>query len=325
MNTHFIHNNTLRLLLLAGLLGLLAACGGHGDHADDRDGYAHDDGHAHVDEDSHEEEGHTVIPAEMAAAMGVRTALVEPGTIADELALYGRIEPNAERLRAVAARFPGVVQEVSVQVGTAVRAGQVLATVESNESLRSYTVTAPIGGIVTRRAVNPGETTGGEALFEVASFDSVWAELSVFPRDRGRLRVGQAVVVQAADGEARGSGRIAFISPVGVANQSLVARVVLANADGQWTPGQFVNARVAVAQSDPLLVVPLSALQTWEGRDVVAINEGDEYRLQPVRLGRRDGTQVEVLEGIEPGTRIVVANSYLVKADVEKSGAAHEH
>lgn len=320
MNTLSILSSRLRLALSAGLLGLLAACGGG--HADVED---HGHGEESADHDHDEEEGRTVIPAGMAAAMGIRTAAVQTGTIAEELLLYGRIQPNAERLRAVTARFPGVVQEVPVQVGATVRAGQLLATVESNESLRSYPVTAPIGGVVVRRAINPGEMAGGEALFEIANFDSVWAELSVFPRDRGRLGAGQPVTIVAADGGATGSGRVSFISPVGTASQALAARVVLANAEGQWTPGQFVNARVAVAESAPTLVVPLAALQTWEGTEVVALNEGDEYHLQPVKTGRRDATHAEVLEGLSPGARIVVANSYLVKADVEKSGASHEH
>ena len=44
-----------------------------------------------------------------------------------------------------------------------------------------------------------------------------------------------------------------------------------------------------------------------------------------VRLGKRDGRQVEVLEGLDAGDAVVVEQSYLIKADIEKAGAAHEH
>jgi membrane fusion protein, heavy metal efflux system len=270
-------------------------------------------------------EGRVTMLAETAGSQGVATAIAGPGVVGETLPLYGRIQPNAERRRAVHARFQGMVQDVSVQVGDAVKAGQVLANVESNESLRSYAVTAPIAGTVVSRNVNPGEATGSAALFEIANFGSVWAELSVFPRDRTRLKGGQVVEVAATDGAARGTGRISHVSPVGTASQSLVARVVLDNSGGQWTPGQFVNGTVTVAQSRAALLVPVAALQTFRDWDVVAVNDGELYQLQPVELGRRDGANVEVLSGLAPGARVVTANSYLVKADVEKSGASHDH
>ena len=72
-------------------------------------------------------------------------------------------------------------------------------------------------------------------------------------------------------------------------------------------------------------MVPLSALQTMEGRDVVFVRSGDRYTARPVQLGKRDGRQVEVLGGVEVGDEVVVEQSYLIKADIEKAGAAHEH
>ena len=53
------------------------------------------------------------------------------------------------------------------------------------------------------------------------------------------------------------------------------------------------------------------------------INE--EYEVRMLDLGRQDGEWIEVLGGIEIGTRYVTLNSYLVKADIEKSGASHDH
>lgn len=270
-------------------------------------------------------EGRVRIAADMAQAQDLKTAIAGAGAIRETVSLYGSIQPDAERQRAVTARFPGIIRSVPVQAGDRVKAGQALATVESNESLQVYAVTAPIAGTVTRRNTNPGEATGSEALFEVADFASVWAELSVFPRDRGRLARDQAVEVSAADGTATGSGRIRYLSPVGAANQALLARVVLDNGAGQWTPGQFVNARVTVAEAPATTVVPLAALQTFRDWDVVFVVDGETYQAQPVQLGRRDASHAEILAGLAPGARIVVANSYLVKADIEKSGASHDH
>lgn len=270
-------------------------------------------------------EGAITIAADMAKASGMKVATAGEGLLHQTLSLYGSIQPDPERMRAVTARFPGLVRGVSANVGDVVSKGQTLATIESNESLQVYAVTAPIAGALTARHINPGESAGTDTLFEVADFSSVRAELNVFPRDRGQLKPGQTVNVTAADGAAKSEGTISYIAPVGSAQQALTARVVLDNAQGQWTPGQFVNAQVTIGSAVAPLVVPLTALQTFRDWDVVFVNEGDQYQALPIELGRNDGQHVEVLNGLKAGAAIVVENSYLVKADIEKSGASHDH
>ncbi|MBA2592209.1 MAG: efflux RND transporter periplasmic adaptor subunit [Pseudomonadota bacterium] len=271
-------------------------------------------------------EGRTTIAADMAKAGGIETAVAGPAVLRETLTLYGTIEPNAERVRSVTARFPGPIRSVSKQIGDRVKASDTLATVESNESLQTYAVTAPISGVVTQRSANPGESAGSEPLFVISDFGSVWAELTVFPRERPRLRAGQPVTVSATDGEQTGEGAIGYISPVGTAaNQSLVARVVLDNARGQWTPGLFVTGNVTVGEIRVDLAVPDEALQTFRDFTVVFAQVGETYEVRMLELGASDGEVTEVLGGLEPGTLYVTENSYLIKADIEKTAASHDH
>jgi cobalt-zinc-cadmium efflux system membrane fusion protein len=100
---------------------------------------------------------------------------------------------------------------------------------------------------------------------------------------------------------------------------------VLDNADGGWTPGQFVEGRVTVATTPVDLAVPLASLQRFRGFDVVFAQFGETYEVRMLTLGRRDANSVEVLAGLEPGTTYVTENSYLIKADIEKAGASHDH
>jgi cobalt-zinc-cadmium efflux system membrane fusion protein len=270
-------------------------------------------------------EGRTTIAADVARDAGIRTAEAGPGTIRDELLLYGAIGPDTTRIREVHARFPGVIRSVARNVGDAVRVGEALATVESNESLQTYTVAAPIAGTITERHAAPGEQTDDESLFEIADFSSVWAELDVFSRDRPRLREGLPVAISTDNG-LTATGTIAYLAPVGNrASQSLTARVVLDNADGRWTPGQFVEGRVTIATTPVDLAVPLSALQRFREFDVVFAQVGDTYEVRMLTLGRRDASFVEVLGGLAAGTTYVTENSYLIKADIEKAGASHDH
>ncbi|WP_049425751.1 efflux RND transporter periplasmic adaptor subunit, partial [Stenotrophomonas maltophilia] len=78
----------------------------------------------------------------------------------------------------VTARFPGPVRSVRVGVGDQVRTGQVLATVESNLSLTTYTITAPINGVVMARTATVGMSAPeGAPLFEVADLSTLWVDL----------------------------------------------------------------------------------------------------------------------------------------------------
>jgi cobalt-zinc-cadmium efflux system membrane fusion protein len=269
-------------------------------------------------------EGRTTIAADVARDAGIGTATAGPGAISDELVLYGAIGPDTTRIRQVHARFPGVIRSVARNIGDTVRAGETLATVESNESLQTYNVAAPIAGVITQRHAAPGEQTDADSLFEIADYSTVWAELDVFSRDRPRLSQGLPVAITTDTG-LQASGTISYLAPVGNrASQSLTARVVLDNADGRWTPGQFVEGRVTVATT-VALAVPLSALQRFRDFDVVFAQVGETYEVRMLTLGRRDATHVEVLGGLEPGTTYVTENSYLIKADIEKSGASHDH
>jgi cobalt-zinc-cadmium efflux system membrane fusion protein len=270
-------------------------------------------------------EGRTAIPADVAKTAGIETAVAGPGTLHETLTLYGSVVPDATRVREVRARFPGVVQSVSKRMGDTVRSGEALAAIESNESLRTYAVNAPIGGVITRRHAEPGEQTSDESLFEIADFSRVWAELKVFPRDRARLKTGQTVRIH-SEGMPEASGTISYVAPIGERNaQSVTARVVLDNTSGVWTSGQFVEGVVTVSETPVGMAVPLSSLQTFRDMDVVYARFGDTYEVRMVELGRRDAERAEVLGGLPPGTTYVTQNSYLIKADIEKSGASHDH
>lgn len=270
-------------------------------------------------------EGRTRIEPEIARTFGLETELAGPAKIQETIAVYGRIVPVPERVSSVSARFEGVIESVAVSVGDSVRPGQILARIESNESLKSYTITAPIGGVLTKRQANPGEQTDRRLLFEIMDTSTVWAELAVFPSDRAGVRTGAPVVVEAAAGNLRLEGRLTYLNTVAEANQSVLARVVLENPHGVLVPGLYVAGEIQVAEHSVPLAVRRSGLQSFRDFTVVYALIGDVYEVRMLDLGRRDTEWVEVLGGLEPGTRYVTTNSYLVKADIEKSGASHDH
>lgn len=270
-------------------------------------------------------EGRTRIGTDVAEAFGLEVMNAGPAVIKETLLVYGQISPNTERVRSVSARFDGVIKSVKASVGETVQQGQTIATIESNESLNTYNITAPISGVVTRRTANPGENTQGRNLFTIMDNSSVWAELSLFPKDRAKIQVGLPVKIIAANGQSAFESSISQISITAQASQAVLARVVLDNPNGDFMPGMFVTGEIVIAEHSVPLAVKRSGLQAFRDFTVVYAKVGNDYEVRMLDLGSQDSEWVEVLGGLDPGTVYVTTNSYLIKADIEKSGASHDH
>lgn len=301
------------------LILLLAACGRE-DSKPVADTHPESE-HREADEN----QGRVRIPADVAAASKLLAEAAGPASLSETLTLYGKIATNAEHQREVAARFPGLIRSVRRSLGDTVKAGETLAVIESNLSLEPVALTAPMAGVITARDANAGEQSGERMLFTITDPASVWAELSVFPRDRVRVRPGAVVHVRAADGGEAISGQVSRIGLEAGGNQAVTARVVLDNRSGALPPGTFVTAEVEVGSIEVPLAVKTSGLQQFREASVVFERIGDQYEVRVLKLGRRHGEWVEVLDGLKPGAVYVSGNSYLIKADIEKSGASHDH
>lgn len=286
--------------------------------------------HSEAEHDSDEEKGEhkettlALTPAQLKAT-GIDLAQVGPANIRETLSLYGIVAPNAERMREVAARFPGTIRRIDKRIGDAVRQGETLALVESNESLQTYAVTAPLAGIVTSRNANAGEQTVDKPLFTVADLSTVWIELSLFPRDVAKVRVGQTVRVANTDAGLSAEGTIAYVAPFGSsANQTITARVLLNNSEHRWAPGLYVTAAVTLSEQRVDLAIRNDAVQNIEGRPSVFVKEAKGFEPRAIRLGRSDGEYSEVIDGLSVGATYVTANSFVLKAELTKGEAQDE-
>jgi cobalt-zinc-cadmium efflux system membrane fusion protein len=287
----------------------------------------HEVGETGAESESHVDEGDTVqLTPEQIANARIGLATVGPASVREHLPLYGVVAPNAERVREVTARFPGVIRSITKRVGDSVRQGEALASVESNESLQTYAVIAPLTGVITARNANPGEYTGDKALFTVADLSTVWVELSLFPRDIAKVRVGQSVRVKGADNALSADGRVVYVAPFSSStNQTLSARVLLDNAERKWPPGLYVTAELTLTSTTVPLTVRTEALQTLEDRTVVFVRGPQGFEPRTVELGRSDGEISEVITGVAPGETYATQNSFILKAELGKGEAEHGH
>lgn len=270
-------------------------------------------------------EGRTSIPKQVADGAGIKTEVAGSAVIRDTVQLTGNVVLDANRHAAIKARFPGIVRVVHVQQGQRVKRGQALATVEGNESMRTYPVLAPFDGVVLTRTTNVGDVVGDNTLIEMADLSDVWVELHAIGRDASRLAAGQAVVIRASTSEAEAKSTIDTLLPTTTRQQSVVARVLLPNPEGLWRPGTTVAGEVTLTARVVPLAVKESGLQRFRDFTVVFAQFGQTYEVRMLELGARDGDNVEVISGLKPGTTYVAEQSFLIKADIEKSGASHDH
>lgn len=270
-------------------------------------------------------EGRVQIANDVAALSEIKTATAGPQILRETVRLTGRVQVDPNRLALVRARFPGVVSGVQRDVGDRVKQGDPLAKIQSNESLQHYTVTAPIDGVIIKRELQLGAATGDTPLFVIADLSQVWVELDVFDKDLTNVAIGQPVEIKTLAGDAI-AGKIDWLSPMlAHTSQSVQARVIVANADNTLRPGQFVRGQVTVAEVTVPLAVRRSGMQQFRDFQVVFARFDDTYEVRMLEVGRSDSEWVEVLGGLKPGTEYVIENSYLIKADIEKSGASHDH
>ncbi|MFT5500218.1 MAG: cobalt-zinc-cadmium efflux system membrane fusion protein [Woeseiaceae bacterium] len=272
-------------------------------------------------------EGRTQIEPDVASAMGIEVEQATNGLVRETVDLQGTVLPHPDAVTEVRGRFPGLVLSLEKTVGDSVRQGEELARVQSNESLQTYVVTAPQDGTVIERNASVGGASSDRPLYVIADMSRMVADFKIYPRDLDRVAVGQTVqVLTSVDSSTSIAGTIERILPTLNPNsRAASARVLLKDTDATWRPGQFVTGIAVVAEHNVSLAVRESGLQSFRDFTVVYARVGDTYEVRMLDLGRRDGEFVEVLGGLEPGATYVTENSFLVKADIEKSGASHDH
>lgn len=194
-------------------------------------------------------------------------------------------------------------------------------------TLTRFEVRAPLAGVVTEKHLTLGEAVKEDAsIFTIADLTTVWAEMTVAPRDLNRVRLGQAVTVRSTAFDAKAPGRVSYVGPlVGEQSRSAKARVTLPNPDRAWRPGLFVTVQLTESETQVPVAVPADAVQRYRDWNVVFVRAGDLFEARPVELGATDGKQVQVVRGLRPGARYAASNSFVLKADLGKAGASHDH
>ncbi|MGX2041471.1 efflux RND transporter periplasmic adaptor subunit [Methylocaldum sp. MU1018] len=211
-----------------------------------------------------------------------------------------------------------------------------LESLHPHEALGRYDIAAPFPGTILERHIALGEAVEpNDSIFLLGDLDTVWVDLNVYPKDLPLVRVGQTVTISADENGPEIRGKIIHVQPlISEQTRRTFARAEVDNRDGRWQPGLFVTGRLQTGAVEVSVRIARSALQHVKSgglasdrteRAVVFVEEEEGFEPRPVTLGRGDDHYVEIVAGLEPGERYAATGSFILKAELEKGEAEHEH
>jgi membrane fusion protein, copper/silver efflux system len=174
------------------------------------------------------------------------------------------------------------------------------------------------GEILERNAINGMRAGPGDVLFRIADHRLVWVLIDVAERDLAQIGAGTKVTIRPRALPARSFAGAAVLVYPHLNSQTRTARirVEVPNPDEVLRPEMYVDAEIETGTADPVLAVPESAVLDSGTRQAVLIDKG-EGRFEPrdVKLGRRGGGHVEIVEGLAEGEAVVTSANFLIDAE----------
>jgi cobalt-zinc-cadmium efflux system membrane fusion protein len=232
------------------------------------------------------------------------SALYEEGIAAKKDALRAAQELDAARAELSAAQAAlGVIGAVS-------------------EGGSSYTLTAPIAGVVTQRNATIGRLVDTDkVLFEIVDTSSMWAEVDIPEAAVGRVALGARVAIDVDGLDGAGlEGSLSYIAPtVDPHTRTVKGRVALANPEGLLRGNMFARARITTSGPSRAVVVPRAAVQRAKDAQLVFVRTAEDvFEARRVELGAGDAELVEVSGRVVPGDDVATVGSFLLKTETLK-------
>lgn len=179
----------------------------------------------------------------------------------------------------------------------------------------TFALSSPIDGVVVERNATIGATVGPDAnVFRIIDASRVWIDANVFEKDLQRVRLGQAVKVKVpAFPETTFSGKVILVnSVIDPDTRTVKVRTEVANPDNRLKPDMFANVEIVTDLNRAAISIPQSAVLSDNGKSVVFVAEGNGYKERQVTTGIQNGDQVEIVEGLNAGDKVVVKGNYLL-------------
>jgi HlyD family secretion protein len=195
--------------------------------------------------------------------------------------------------------------------GAAAQVQSAKAHYEGLEAQVAYSrVTSPIAGVVADRPINAGEMASpGAPLLTIVDISRVVARVNVPQNDSATVKPGQTASVTQPGNADQFEGRVTVVSPAADPNTTtLQVWIQIDNPGERLKPGSAVHAAIATEVFKAASVVPVAAILPGEegGTAVLTVSSDSVAHRRAVKLGVREGNQVQILSGVSPGEEVVV-------------------
>jgi RND family efflux transporter MFP subunit len=191
----------------------------------------------------------------------------------------------------------------------------------------SFQLLSPQAGTVIADDFIVGELIEpGRELFVISDETSLWVEAKLTAAQAALVSTGSPVDI--VSGNKHFPGKVVQMHhALDEETRTLGVRIELANPDDELHPGVFVQAQISSSKNEQAFAVPIDAILRSPDGDWVVFTEHEAGEFEPleVEFVRTAGNQV-VIEGIEPGTRVVTHGAFFVQSELAKAGfSVHNH
>ena len=270
------------------------------------------------------DDGIVTLTKENLEHVQIKTEPAALGSLENTLKAAGRVSENLNKTAKVMSTLEGRLTKLNYDLNDKVKAGEVLALVQTPELLgKALEVKSPIDGVITDRKSTAGElVTKDTQIYMISDPTDLWVLAEIKERDIAAVKVGQdASFSVLAYPEETFRGKVVRIgNRVEDQSRTVETRIEVNNADGRLKPGMFADVEIITTVTEGLLVISDKALQT-NGEEVIVFVALDAMKFEKrvVKLGAEQHGRVQVLEGVKAGEKVVTDGSFILKSEMLKS------
>lgn len=269
--------------------------------------------------------------------LGIESVEVNLAPLQRSLTMPAQIELLPEKLSQISPRFEGRVLEILVKLGEEVQPSQPLLKLDPvTIGNPPVTLRSSIGGFVTKQNLTVGQSfTPQTVLMEVADYRKVFVRGITYENtDLSQIKIGQDAQVKVdLFPEKIFTGKVERMNVGFNPNtKAFEIFVTLDNPDLMFKPNMQASLSIGLGEVEEVLAVPKRAVVGDTGNYFVFVQTGNEFEKRPIVLGIKAGDQIEILEGVFPGERVVIQGNYQLqyatgvkKEGEHEEGHHHEH
>lgn len=238
--------------------------------------------------------------------------LVSEGAIAQDD--YDVVESEVQAKQAILSEAKVKLARLEAKViNDQAKVQQAKTKVATASVMSSYTqIEAPVTGIVQERMVDPGMVVQpGMGILKIGDYSRIRLQANVAQHDATNIRIGTPIIAKIPGTTVTINGQVTSIFPQSNSQtRTVTVEAVVNNPGGELRSGQFVEMELITQRQPNALMVPSSAVVTFEDNPAVWVVNGETATRKLVTLGMISGNNIQILRGLRPGDAVITTGHH---------------